>query len=65
MIETRADISIGAVDASAPMLFKVVSASTHTFYNFFLLDPAKGKNGVKNRTCTQKKSFQAPILSNS
>ena len=33
----RAPVSMGAVGASAPMLFKVVGASTHTFWQLFLL----------------------------
>ena len=39
--EFRGLVSMGAVGASAPMLFKVVGASTHTFWQLFLFIPTE------------------------
>ena len=45
-----------------PRFSKLWVLAPTLFRQIFLLDPSKGKNGVKSSTCTQKKSFQAPIL---
>ena len=39
----RADVIMGAVGALAPTLFKVLGASTHTFWQIFLLHTSKEK----------------------
>ena len=47
---------MGAVGASAPILFKVVGASTHTFLAFFLLYTylQRAKTKVNNSTFVLK-----------
>ena len=55
MCTYRVPVSMGAVGASAPMLFKVVGASTHTFLAIFpLIHLQRAKSKVKYSTFEQK-----------
>ena len=61
--ETRAPVSMGAVGASAPMVFKVVGASTHTFLAIFSpIHLKKDKTKVNNSSFVQKMNLSTHAL---